>query len=339
MRAQWRVDRERVLRRRVRRLAGKERKFCSLSAVRCALLLLLLAACGKDAVRREAAEDTARRTADGARGKYERVISTAPSNTEIIAALGLADRLVAVDRYSADIAGLPSGAALIDFLNPDAEILLTLKPDVIITNSINHQRNGSEPLEALSKLGIEVVFIPVSNSLEGIMNDVMTIAGLFGVPERGEEITGTMRNEIAVIKKTGMNISEKRAVYFEIEPPPHIVSFGSGVFLDEMLTIIGAENIFADQRGFFVVNAEELIARNPDVILTNVSELSNPVTELYARGGFANISACKNKRVYFIGTNESARPSPNVMNALKQIAHAVYPEYYPAERSTDTVHE
>ncbi|MDR2491510.1 MAG: ABC transporter substrate-binding protein, partial [Spirochaetaceae bacterium] len=251
---------------------------------------------------------------------YERIISTAPSNTEIITALGLAKKLIAVDRYSHDIPGLPPDITYIDFLNPDAETLIVLAPDLIVANAINKQGSGSESLAAIEKLGIQVVYIPVSDSLEGVIADVLLIADLLNAGERGAAVGGEMRRVIEKVRTAAAGIPHKRTVYFEVEPAPHAVSFGSGLFLDEMIQIAGGINIFSGQTGFFVVNAEEVIKANPDVILTNAAELADPAAELYSRAGFENINAHKNKRIYFINTNNSVRASPNIVKGLQEIA-------------------
>jgi iron complex transport system substrate-binding protein len=259
--------------------------------------------------------------------KIERIITTAPSNTEIVVALGLGRKIIATDRYSSNIVGVNTNITLIDFFNPDVETVLSLEPDIIIANIINQQHSGSDSFKILEKLGIKIIFLPVSTSIESIINDVIFIADLLDADERGEEIAADMRREISFFRETSAMINDKYSVYFEIEPVPHAVSFGQDVFLDEMLTLIGAKNIFSDQTGFFVVNLEEVITRNPDVILTNVSE-ADSVAELSRRTGFTNINACKNKRIYFIDSNESARPSPNIIKALHKMAVSVYPEYY-----------
>ena len=292
----------------------------------CLLYTAIFSSCTKNNTSKNDIQKTETQPASGK--IYERIISTAPSNTEIIAALGLAEKLIAVDRYSHDVPNLPSNIVYIDFINPDAETLITLAPDLIVANAINQQRSGSEPLKAIEKLGIQVIYIPVSTSLEGVIGDVRFIADLLSVSERGAEIGEEMRREIAAVRAIAAGIQQKRSVYFEVEPAPHAVSFGSGLFMDEMINLAGGNNIFAGQNGFFVVNAEEVIEANPDVILTNVSELADPAAELYTRAGFENINAHKNKRIYFINTNNSVRASPNIVKGLKEIARAVYPEYY-----------
>ncbi|MDU7111616.1 MAG: helical backbone metal receptor, partial [Clostridium perfringens] len=99
--------------------------------------------------------------------KIERIVSTAPSNTEILVGLGLGDKIVGVDKYSADVKGLNPDIPKIDFRNPDAEAILALKPDVIIASG--HNREGKEdPFKVLKDAGIPVVYIPTSESMDGI---------------------------------------------------------------------------------------------------------------------------------------------------------------------------
>ena len=107
----------------------------------CLLYTAIFSSCTKNTASKNDIQKTETQPAAGK--NYERIISTAPSNTEIIAALGLAEKLIAVDRYSHDIPNLPSNLVYIDFINPDAETLIALAPDLIVANAINQQRSGS----------------------------------------------------------------------------------------------------------------------------------------------------------------------------------------------------
>ena len=96
--------------------------------------------------------------------KVERIISTAPSNTEVLVALGMADKLVAVDKYSEDVKGISEDIPKINFRNPDAETIIGLEPDIIIASG--HNKAGDEdPFQAVKDAGIPVVYIPSSVSL------------------------------------------------------------------------------------------------------------------------------------------------------------------------------
>jgi iron complex transport system substrate-binding protein len=270
----------------------------------------------------------------------KRIISTAPSHTEIIHDLGLADKLVAVDRYSAKLYGVKPDIPHIDFFNPDAETIITLNPDIIIVNGRNQTGAGADPFRLLKESGIPVVYIPMSESIEGIMQDIAFIAQILGVEGKGAELIAAMRAEIAAIR-AGLPASATEGarprVYFEISPSPSIVSIGQGTFLDDMIQVIGAENIFGDEKGVIFPSAEAIVDRNPDVMITNINMVADTrgdvreemdaikvVEEIKTREGFAYINAVRNNRVYYVDTDSSSRPSNHIMLALRQMADVVY---------------
>ena len=95
-----------------------------------------------------------------------------------------------------------------------------------------------------------------------------------------------------------------------------------------MIELVGAENIFKDINGWTSPSEEAVIDANPDVILTNVNYVENSIEEIKSRKGWENIKAIKDNQVYMIDKNASSRPSQHIVTALKQIANAIYPEYY-----------
>jgi iron complex transport system substrate-binding protein len=111
-----------------------------------------------------------------------------------------------------------------------------------------------------------------------------------------------------------------------------MVSFGQETYLNEMITVIGAMNIFAGEKGWFSPAPEAIIERNPDVILTmaDSAEAASPLEEMRGRPGFEGIHAVKNGRVYAIDADAASRPSHHIVAALKQMAEAVYPDRFPA---------
>lgn len=260
--------------------------------------------------------------------KMERIISTAPSNTEVLVGLGLADKLVAVDKYSKDIDGLPKDIPLIDFSNPDAETIIGLEPDAIIASGHNKSGSSDDPFKLVKEAGISVVYIPSSESIQGIYDDINFIADITNTKQKGQEIVDAMKSQIDEISQKGENIKDKKKVYFEIAPAPNLYSFGNSTFLNEMIELIGAENIFKDENGWIAPSAESIIDKNPDVILTNVDYIDNPIQEIKSREGFENINAVKNNEVYQIDKNSSSRPSQHIIKALNEMAKAIYPDVY-----------
>ncbi|MDR0623840.1 MAG: ABC transporter substrate-binding protein [Treponema sp.] len=260
----------------------------------------------------------------------ERIVSTAPSNTEIIAALGFADKIVAMDKYSASVEGITGEPVLIDFAYPDGEVILGLEPDIIFAAGHNQTVSGTDPFKLIRETGTPVIYIPTSHSIAGIYRDIRFIAGVLGVPERGETLAGDMREQIEAIGQTASAVTEKTTVYFEISPFPYMVTFGEETFLNEMITVIGAVNIFAGEKSWFSPAPEAVIERNPGVILTLTGMADNPLEDMLGRPGFGAIHAVKNNRVYSIDADSASRPSHHIVLALKQMAAAVYPDLFPA---------
>lgn len=260
--------------------------------------------------------------------KIEKIISTAPSNTEVLMALGLGDKLVAIDKYSTDIEGINTELPQIDFSNPDAETIIGLEPDIVIASGHNKTGSVEDPFKAISEAGIPVVYIPSSDSIDGIYKDIEFIADVVNEKSKGKEIVDDMKAQVEEIKAIGDTITDKKSVYFEISPAPYLSSFGKSTFLNEMIEIIGAKNIFENEEGWISPTAEAIIDANPDVIITNAGYMENPTEEIKSRDAWENINAIKNNEVYLVDQNASSRPSQNVIKALEQMAKAVYPEHY-----------
>ena len=288
-------------------------------------VLLLVSGCGSG--KKTEIIDRAGRSV-AINGTINRIISTAPSNTEIIVDLGMAHKLVAIDKHSANVTGIPEGIVQLDFFYPDAEVIIGLEPDIIIASGHNSTGSGDDPFHLLSEAGIPSVYVPMSRSIEDIYRDISFIADILQVREKGEELVASMKTQIDEITKYVPLIENKKTVYFEISAAPDMMAFGKDSFIDDIISAIGARNIFGNDNWLVVPGAESIIDRNPDVILTNVNYIYNPVGEMKARPGFSHINAVISGRVYQIDTDSSVRPSSRIILAFRQMARAVYPEFY-----------
>ena len=240
------------------------------------------------------------------------IISTAPSNTEVLVGLGLADKLVAVDKYSADVEGVSKDLPKIDFRNPDAEAIIALNPDIVIASG--HNKAGDEdPFALIKEAGIPVAYIPSSYSIEGIYGDIEFIASLTDTEKEGKELVNSMKKEVDAIKAIGDTIQDKKNVYFEIGAGSGLYTFGNETFLNEMIETIGATNIFGEENSWITVTPEAVIDANPDVILANTPGTNEAgltaVEDIVSREGWDTITAVKNGDVYQIDKNSSSRAS------------------------------
>lgn len=259
------------------------------------------------------------------------IISTAPSNTEILVDLGLSDKLVAVDKYSADVEGISEELTKIDFRNPDAEVIIALNPDIVIASG--HNKSGDEdPFALIKEAGIPVAYIPSSYSIDGIYGDIEFIASLTDKEKAGKDLINSMKKEVEAIKTIGDTIKDKKNVYFEIGAGSGLYTFGNETFLNEMIETIGANNVFGEENSWITVTPEAVIDANPDVILVNSPGTNEAglaaVEDILSREGWDTITAVKNGDVYQIDKNSSSRASQNIIKALKEMAKAIYPNEY-----------
>ena len=299
-------------------------------------IMVLLAACtdnGEAKPPQSEEKNTTLPTRDRAGNKISipneinKIISISPANTEILIELGFGDKIIATDEYSKDIEGLPQDIPLFDMMAPDAEQMVALEPDIIYTTGMV-MAEGNDPYKPIKDIGICVVFIPASESIEGIYEDIIFFAKSLNVEKKGVDIVNNMITKIEEIKEIGSSIVNKKSVYFEIAAAPSLYSFGTGVFLNEIIEIIGAENVLAEHDWWISVSEEVVIASDPDVIITNVDYIENPVEEIKSRSGWENMTAVKNNDVYYVDNYATSHSNHYIIIGLEQMAKAVYPEIY-----------
>ncbi len=255
------------------------------------------------------------------------VMVIGPSTAEMLAGLGLVDKIVIADQFCANVEGIKSDFLVFDMKTPDVESIISMKPDVLFVTGMI-AASGEDPYKPFKDAGICVIYIPTSSTIQAIKDDIRFVADVMGVPEKSEALIKSMDDEINAIKAIGDTITEKKTVYFEISSAPYMYSFGTGVYLDELLTILGAKNALGDQTSWVAVADEAILEVNPDVILTNVNYIDNPVDEIKSRAGWDALNALKNNTVYYIDTDDSSQPCQNIVKALREMAKAIYPDKY-----------
>ena len=259
------------------------------------------------------------------------IVVLAPSLAETVVALGLGGRVVGYDLNSAGLAGLPGDLPVFDMVNPDMEQLTVLAPDVLLVSSLSLY-DQEAPYKPLVDMGVCVICVPTSTSIDGVRSDIQFLAAALGAGEAGEELLHELDAQLDQLAAIAAAIpaEERRSVYFEISPAPYLYSTGSGTYLDEMIRWVGGENILAGQTGWLSVEGETVVAADPDVIFTNVNYIDSPVDELLGRDGWAGVTAIANGDVYYIDNKASVLPNQNIITAMRQMAEALYPDYYAA---------
>lgn len=257
------------------------------------------------------------------------IISLAPATTQILCDLGLADKIVAVDSNSPMYAeGLSEDVLQFNMMEPDLEQIMNAEADIVFVSNMSSQ-GGEDIFKSVRDAGVCVAEIPTSNSIADVEKDVQFVADCVGMSAEGSELVAGMEAVIGQVSAIGETITEPKTVLFEISPVPYLYSFGTGVYLNEMIELIGAKNVLADQEGWLSVTEESAVAANPDVILTS-DNFSNedPVAEILGREGWQNVTAVAEGRVAYIDNAASSLPNHHIVDALVEMAKAVYPDAY-----------
>lgn len=257
----------------------------------------------------------------------ERIVTTSPSETEVLFALGLDDKIVGVSDYDDYPAAALEKEKVGGVVDPNAEAIIALEPDLVISG-ISMSDDVADKLRNLDLM----VYKNDAQNLDEILDNILKIGQVVNAQAAAEELVSQMQTDIDEVKAAVSEVAEedKQKVYLEFTPGWTV---GSGEFLDELITIAGGINVAADLDGWAEVNEEKIIEENPDVILYAKDavdfETEQPLAELIQeRSGWEEISAIKNDRLVGIDENIVSRIGPRVTEALKQFAAALYPELY-----------
>jgi len=258
-----------------------------------------------------------------------RIVSTSPSITEMLYALGLGSRVVGVTtfcHYPPEAATKPK---IGNYLEPSLEAIVALRPDLVVA-----EVSGVRRAERLSSLKLNVIEVDDS-TLAGIYESIARIGRAAGVP--GGALTARIRGSLDQIRRRTENLARPRVMFVVGRAPGRLedlVVAGRSSYLDEVMAIAGGNNIFRDTVAAYPkVTLEEVLARNPEVIV-DMGEMAQTigVTErdkravlaLWSR--FPTLAAVKQKRVFAVAKDIYVVPGPRVVDAAREFARMFHPE-------------
>jgi iron complex transport system substrate-binding protein len=256
-----------------------------------------------------------------------RIVSLVASNTEIVCALGLAERLVGLDNYSdypLEVQHLPRVGR---DLKIDATRVASLKPDLVLASlSVPSMERNLPPLRAA-----RLKFIPVRPiGWNGLWDTIRQVGEACGVSQRAESLIGHLQSRAAAVAAQLSDVEVRPRVYWEWWPRPPITAGGpSGI--TEMCRLAGGQNCFADldvESG--TVEPRVVRGRDPQVIVLcwcGAHKLPNPAN-VAARPDWGDISAVKNGRVHAVLEPHFGRPGPRLVDGLEELAKLLHPERF-----------
>jgi iron complex transport system substrate-binding protein len=257
-----------------------------------------------------------------------RIVSLAPSVTEILFAVGAGPQVVGDTRfcnYPSEAKGLPKiGGYTAKTINIEAVVDLT--PDLVIAGTASQK----PVVEALEKLNIPVLVL-APGSFEAVYTGIKQIGAVTNHAQEAEAMVVQMRTRVdAVTAKVATVPADRRpSVFWEVFDAP-LTTAGPNTFIGQMIQLAGATNIFGDAREDYPqVSAELVVERNPDIILGPTTQSTTLTPDLVAqRPGWAKITALRNGRIYLLDNDMTTRAGPRLVDALEALAKALYPELF-----------
>ncbi|MGL4641632.1 MAG: ABC transporter substrate-binding protein, partial [Cetobacterium sp.] len=243
----------------------------------------------------------------------ERVISTVPSNTEIIVDMGLVDLLIGVDSYSEKVDERLKGKGFLRSDDLNEEKIVELMPDLVISSHHNLKK-GKESLKFFDEVGIPVYVIKSPKSLSEVADSVTEIGEVLNRKDEAQKLKDRFIEELKMIV-SNRNLENKR-VYFEILDSP-IYTTGAETFLNDALESIGGRNIFKSEKGWISPPLESILEKNPEIILVG-EDRKYMIEEILKRVEWQEVDAIKNRNVYFVDESIN-RPSTRVLKALRAL--------------------
>ena len=259
-------------------------------------------------------------------GPAQHVVSLAPSNTEILFAIGAGSQVVGRDEFS----DYPEEAKAINSVGGSmgqysAEAIVALNPDLVLAAEIN----TPELVKQLEDLGLTIYYLTNPTTLEGMYDNLGIVGQLTG--HDVTELVDSLKARVAAVDEKIMPLSSVIPVFYEIDASdaskPY--TYGPGTFGDLLIARAGGSNIAGSLTDAYPqISLEQLIVANPAVIILGDSMWGVTPESVKDRAGWEYLGAVQNGRVFPFDDNLISRPGPRLVDGLEQLAKLLRPELF-----------
>lgn len=261
----------------------------------------------------------------------QRIVSTAPSITEMLYAVGLGDRVVGVTTYCHYPPAARSKPKIGSYTEPNFERIASLRPDLVVI-----QKNPINMAARLGALRLNVLEVQ-HDTVDDVFVSMQKIADAGGVTARGREVVAGLRKRLDAIRARTARLPRVKMMFVVGRAPDRLedlIAVGRASYLNGIIDIAGGANIFKDALAPYPkVGMEEVLARNPDVIV-DMGDMSQTegVTEAHKRavvalwGRYPGIAAVRRGRVFAVASDIFTVPGPRMVDAAEAFARMLHPE-------------
>lgn len=254
--------------------------------------------------------------------KPEKIVSLAPSTTEILYFLGVENNIVGRTDYCSfpeTIATVPSVGGTAD---PNVEAIVALQPDLVVAST----HVSEEAINKLREVGIAVIFLNEQESFDGTYSAIEKLGSLVGESEKAAQIVADMKQKVAdtVAKVNALSEGkEKPKVYYTIGFGEGDYTAGGDTFIGEIITLAGGTNIAQDIKGWSI-SKEQIAAGDPDLMIMPSGR--NMVEDLGKTDFYKDLRAVKEGKLYEISEDMISRQGPRLADAFVEIAKIINPD-------------
>lgn len=259
--------------------------------------------------------------------KPEKIVSLLPSTTEILFALGLGDEIAGVSDYD----NYPEEASTkekVGAQDMNAEKIIALQPDLAFLQEY-HAQNHGEIIKQFEAAGIKVFIVGSQTSFDQVYTAIRTIGKATDTLNQADRIIKDMDEKVASIKEKAKEVKNAKRVWIEVSPQPEIYTTGKGTFMNEMLEMIGAENVASSEEGWVKMDEEKIVSSNPDTIITTYGYyVENPAEQVLSRSGWSSVKAVQSKQVFDVNSDLVTRPGPRLADGAEELGKLIYPDIF-----------
>jgi len=259
----------------------------------------------------------------------QHIVSLAPSNTEILFAIGAGDQVIGRDEFS----DFPDAAQTVTnigggFGELNMETIISLQPDLVLAADLT----PPEQIEAIEKLGLTVYALPNPVTLDGMYENLKTVGMLTGHSQAAEQLIGNLINRVSSVEAKVTQIQERPLVFYELDStdPDAPWTAGPNTFIDTLITMAGGTNLGGSmQDAWTQVSVEELLVQNPEMIVLGDATWGGITPEdVQARESWAGMQAVKDGKIYTFDDNLVSRPGPRLVDGLESFAQLFHPDIF-----------
>jgi iron complex transport system substrate-binding protein len=257
------------------------------------------------------------------------IVSLAPSNTEILYAIGAGEQVVGRDSFS----DYPEAAQSVTDIGGgwgelDTETIVSLSPDLVLSSELS----PPEQVQALEELGLNIFYLANPTTLDEMYANLRTVAQLTGHQNEAEALITELKGRVSAVEEKTAQVDERPLVFYELDgsDPNAPWTSGAGTFIDTLLDKAGGRNLGNVLDGEWAqISVEELVAQDPDMILLGDYTWGGVTPEdVAARAGWESLSAVQEGEIYPFNDNLISRPGPRLVDGLEGLAEMLHPELF-----------